>query len=37
MTYGYARVSAKDQKLDRQIVELKHFGIAEENIFPLPA
>lgn len=33
MTYGYARVSAKDQKLDRQLVELKLFGIKEENIF----
>lgn len=33
MEYGYARVSAKDQKLDRQLVELKSFGIKEENIF----
>ncbi len=33
MNYGYARVSAKDQKLDRQLVELKQFGIKEENIY----
>lgn len=33
MTYGYARVSAKDQKLDRQIVELKLFGVEENNIY----
>ena len=25
--YGYARVSSKDQREDRQIVALKHFGI----------
>ena len=33
MFYGYARVSAKDQKLDRQLVELKQFGVKEENIY----
>lgn len=33
MTYGYARVSTKDQKLDRQLIELTLFGIKEENIF----
>lgn len=33
MTYGYARVSAKDQKLDRQIMDLKSFGIEDENIY----
>lgn len=33
MTYGYARVSAKDQKLDRQIIDLKSFGIEDENIY----
>lgn len=33
MVYGYARVSAKDQKLDRQIVELKSFGVKENNIY----
>ena len=32
MTYGYARVSSKDQKLDRQIVELIKFGVEKENI-----
>lgn len=33
MIYGYARVSAKDQKLDRQLVELKSFGVKENNIY----
>ena len=33
MTYGYARVSSKDQKLDRQIAELEKFGIKSENIY----
>lgn len=33
MTYGYARVSSKDQKLDRQINEFKRFGIDATNIF----
>ncbi len=33
MTYGYARVSSRDQKLDRQIEELKKFGIGENEIF----
>lgn len=32
MIYGYARVSSKDQKLDRQIAELLNFGVASENI-----
>ena len=27
MTYGYARVSTKEQNLDRQIIELKKFGV----------
>lgn len=31
--YGYARVSTKHQKEDRQIQALKDFGIDEENIF----
>lgn len=31
--YGYARVSSKDQNLDRQIDALLNFGVAEENIF----
>lgn len=30
--FGYARVSTKDQKLDRQIVVLKEQGIEERNI-----
>lgn len=31
--YGYARVSTQHQKEDRQIEDLKKFGIDEENIF----
>ncbi len=33
MIYGYARVSSKDQKLDRQIIELKKFGVNENRIY----
>lgn len=33
MIYGYARVSSKDQKLDRQLIELENFGIEPENIY----
>ncbi len=33
MLYGYARVSSRDQKLDRQIIELEKFGVEEKNIF----
>ncbi len=33
MIYGYARVSTKDQKLDRQILELKDYGISDKNIY----
>lgn len=33
MIYGYARVSSRDQRLDRQIVELQKFGVDEENIY----
>lgn len=32
MKYGYARVSSKEQNLDRQIVELRNAGIEERNI-----
>ena len=31
--FGYARVSAKDQNLDRQIQELQAAGISERDIF----
>ena len=30
-TYGYARVSSREQNLDRQILELKKY-VSEENI-----
>lgn len=33
MIYGYARVSTKDQKLDRQVIELKVYGISDKNIY----
>lgn len=33
MLIGYARVSSKDQNLDRQIEELKKYGCKDENIF----
>ena len=31
--YGYCRVSARDQKEDRQLVAMKDFGIPDGNIF----
>ena len=31
--FGYARVSTKKQKLDRQIIELEPFGIPKANLF----
>lgn len=33
MNYGYARVSSRDQNLDRQIIALKNAGIEEQNIY----
>ncbi len=33
MTYGYARVSAKDQNLDRQIIALSDFPVRRDRIF----
>lgn len=32
-TYGYARVSSKDQNLDRQLVALREFGVEEARVF----
>ena len=31
-TYGYVRVSTKDQNLDRQISVMQEFGISDQNI-----
>lgn len=31
--YGYVRVSSKDQCEERQLIALREFGVAEENIF----
>ncbi len=28
--YGYARVSSKEQNLDRQIIALKEYGVEEK-------
>lgn len=33
MIYGYARVSTKDQCLDRQIIKFTELGVEKENIF----
>ena len=32
MMYGYARVSTRSQKEDRQVVALQEFGVAPEHI-----
>ena len=32
-TYGYVRVSSKDQNLDRQLLAMETFGIPEELVF----
>ncbi|MDR1135218.1 MAG: recombinase family protein [Clostridiales Family XIII bacterium] len=31
--YGYARVSTKDQREDRQLLALTQYGVSEKNIF----
>ena len=33
MTYAYARVSARDQNLDRQLNAFRDFGVPAKNIF----
>lgn len=32
-TYGYVRVSTKEQNLDRQVLAMKEFGIPEKQIY----
>jgi DNA invertase Pin-like site-specific DNA recombinase len=32
-TYGYARVSSREQNVDRQLVAMRDFGIQESSIF----
>lgn len=32
-TYGYARVSARDQNLDRQLDALAEFGVERRHIY----
>ena len=31
--YGYARVSSKDQKLDRQMISLCEFGVSRQDVY----
>lgn len=33
MTYGYIRVSTKEQNEDRQIIALQNYGVFKENIY----
>ena len=33
MKYGYARVSTKDQNLDRQLMEMDKYGVQKKNIY----
>ena len=33
MTYGYARVSTRDQNEARQLIALKDFGVGDDCIF----
>lgn len=32
-TYGYVRVSSKDQNEDRQMIAMAEMGVLDENIF----
>ena len=32
-TYGYIRVSSKDQSGDRQLIAMRELSVAEKNIF----
>jgi len=32
-TYGYVRVSTREQNEDRQLIAMRNFGVADENIF----
>ncbi|MCC8173914.1 MAG: recombinase family protein [Odoribacter sp.] len=33
MTYGYVRVSTKEQNEDRQLIAMQEYGVAEKNIY----
>ena len=33
MTYGYVRVSSRDQNEDRQIIAMHEFGIEDKQIY----
>ena len=32
-TYGYVRVSSKDQNEERQLIAMKDFGVPDNNIY----